>query len=109
MDILANGSRIACQSSFRQRATAALMPAALQPLIMMDLPSELKQFVVNNYTFERSLEDHSVTILKEIFEVLQLEDTDKEAEEEFDAIDDDIILMLDEHEDDDGDHGEDMT
>ena len=109
MDILANGSRIACQSSFRQRATAALMPAALQPLIMMDLPSELKQFVVNNYTFERSLEDHSVTILKEIFEGLELEveDTDKEAEEEFDAIDDYIILMIDEH--DDGDHGEDMT
>ena len=64
---------------------------------------------MNNYTFERSLEDHSVTILKEIFEGLELEveDTDKEAEEEFDAIDDDIILMIDEH--DDGDHGEDMT
>ena len=113
MDILANGSRIACQSSFRQRATAALMPAALQPLIMMDLPSELKQFVVNNYTFERSLEDHSVTILKEIFEGLELEDTDKEAEEEFDAINDDnndnVILMIDEHEDDDGDHEEELT
>ena len=64
---------------------------------------------MNNYTFERSLEDHSVTILKEIFEGLELEveDTDKEAEEEFDAIDDYIILMIDEH--DDGDHGEDMT
>ena len=49
----------------------------------------LKQFIVNNYTFERSLEDHSVTILKEIFEGLELEDTDKEAEEEFDAINDD--------------------
>ena len=71
----------------------------------------LKQFIVNNYTFERSLEDHSVTILKEIFEGLELEveDTDKEAEEEFDAIDDDIILMIDEHEDDGVDHGEDMT
>ena len=85
MDILANGSRIACQSSFRQRATAALMPAAL--------------------------EDHSVTILKEIFEGLELEDTDKEAEEEFDAINDDnndnVILMIDEHEEyDDGDHEE---
>ena len=45
---------------------------------------------MNNYTFERSLEDHSVTILKEIFEGLELEDTDKEAEEEFDAINDAI-------------------
>ena len=73
----------------------------------------LKQFIVNNYTFERSLEDHSVTILKEIFEGLELEDTDKEAEEEFDAINDDnndnVILMIDEHEDDDGDHEEELT
>ena len=74
----------------------------------------LKQFIVtNNYTFERSLKDHSVTILKEIFEGLELEDTDKEAEEEFDAINDDnndnVILMIDEHEDDDGDHEEELT
>ena len=64
----------------------------------------LKQFIVNNYTFERSLEDHNlVTILKEL-------DTDKEAEEEFDATNDDnndIILMIDEHEDD-VDHVEDI-
>ena len=64
----------------------------------------LKQFIVNNYTFERSLEDHNfVTILKEL-------DTDKEAEEEFDATNDDnndIILMIDEHEDD-VDHEEDI-
>ena len=57
-----------------------------------------------------------MTILKEIFEGLELEDTDKEAEdpeEEFDAINDDnndnVILMIDEHEDDDGDHEEELT
>ena len=69
----------------------------------------LKQFIVNNYTFERSLEDHSVTILKEIFEGLGLSE-EKETEEEFDAINDDndLILMIDEQEDD-ADHAEDMT
>ena len=50
-----------------------------------------------------------MTILKEIFEGLELS-KEKETEEEFDAINDDndLILMIDEQEDD-ADHAEDMT
>ena len=60
------------------------------------------EVVTNNYSFERSLEDHSATILKELFKGLQLEETGNGAgEDKMDAgheidADDDLILMIDE-------------
>ena len=51
----------------------------------------LKELVTNNYSFERSLKDHSATILKELFKGLQLEETGNDAgvdEMDGDKIDD---------------------
>ena len=58
----------------------------------------MKQFIEDNYTFERSLEDHSVSILNEIFEGLELGDTGNAAreDEENDDEDDNIIMIDDE-------------
>ena len=59
----------------------------------------LKEFVTNNYSFERSLKDHTATILKEL---LQLEETGNgTGEDEMDTghkidADDGLILMIDE-------------
>ena len=57
----------------------------------------LKEFVNSNYSFEKSLEDHSTIILNELFKGLQLQEAGNDAEDD----NDDLILMIDESEDQD--------
>ena len=60
----------------------------------------LKQFIEDNYSFARSLEDHSMSILKEILEGLELGDTENAVEDnvEDEPIDenDNILMITDE-------------
>ena len=44
----------------------------------------LKEFVTNNYSFERSVKVYPVTILKELFKGLQLGETGNDAGDEID-------------------------
>lgn len=60
----------------------------------------LKQFIEDNYSFARSLEDHSMSILKEILEGIELGDTenvdDANVEDEHIDEDDNILMITDE-------------
>ena len=68
----------------------------------------LKEFVNSNYSFEKSLEDHSTIILNELFKGLQLQEAGNDAGDEMDAGDDndDLILMIDESDNQDQDEPE---
>ena len=60
----------------------------------------LKQFIEDNYSFARSLEDHSMSILKEILDGVELGDTenadDENVEDEHINEDDNILMITDE-------------
>ena len=55
----------------------------------------LKQFIEDNYSFARSLDDHSMSLLKEIIEGLELGGT-KNADDEHIDEDDNILMITDE-------------
>ena len=56
----------------------------------------LKHFIEENYSFSNRLEDHSASILKEIFEGLELGDTEN-VDDELSSDDDNILMIPDEH------------